>query len=465
MSLKYEGYIRYRGDILNEYSQCKSEGKQVDRYRPAIEELCRLDTDTLIGMEEQLKSISALLQSCPTDPAYPYEEPSDYESILASAPAAAKAPSFAQIPKDDRLRHKLAGAWLGRIAGCLLGKPVEGWQRDGLYPLLKASDNFPLHRYIKASEIPADYVEKNGIYIGPGATFADLLPHTAPVDDDTNYTVFAMKLVETYGRGFTPDHVMEGWLRWIPYLTTFTAERVAYRNAAMGFLPPATATYMNPYREYIGAQIRGDFFGYINPGNPAEAARMAFNDASVSHVKNGIYGEMLVSAMIAAAACTDDIREIIETGLAYVPVRSRLAESIREIIDCYESGVEVYEVMERLHRRFNEQSHHDWCYVTPNAMIVVMALLYGEGDFGKSICYAVHACFDTDCNGATVGSILGMRNGEAGIEPRWIAPFEKNLSTSIEGYNQVTVDQLVDKTMALLGETDGTDNATIQYAP
>ena len=83
-------------------------------------------------------------------------------------------------------------------------------------------------------------------------------------------------------------------------------------------------------------------------------------------------------------------------------------------------------------------------------MIVTMALLCGGGDFGTSVCLAVQSCFDTDCNGATVGSIVGIRNGESGIDPYWYAPFEKRLYTSIEGYNLVEIPALADAPFGLL---------------
>ncbi len=109
-----------------------------------------------------------------------------------------------------------------------------------------------------------------------------------------------------------PNDVFEAWLSWIPIFSTCTADRVAYKNAAMGMLALETASYFNPYRKWIGAQIGGDFFGYINPANPEKAAEMAGRDASVSHVKNGIYGEMLVAAMISAACVCDNVKMIIE---------------------------------------------------------------------------------------------------------------------------------------------------------
>ena len=446
--LKHQPWLRYGRSIRDEFEQCEREGRDVEKFRSAVDAFCSLDDDTLIKNEEMIVSLAKAMTDCPVKPDFPYSEPSELSEILRESPSNNAKPNIGEIPDGDKLREKLSGAWIGRIAGCLLGKPVEGWHRNLMYPVLEATDNYPMKKYIRQCEFSDTLAEK--YHLNRGACFADNVKYASPVDDDTNYTVFALKLLSVYGRDFTPQDVLEGWLSWIPCLSTCTAERAAYRNAAMGLLPPETATYNNPYREWIGAQIRGDFFGYVNPGNPEKAAEMAFRDASISHVKNGIYGEMFISAMIAAAACTDDIREIIEVGLAYVPVKSRLTEDVRFVISLYDSGKTAEEIIEEIHKKYNENSACDWCYTNSNAMIVTMALLCGGGDFGKSICLAVQSCFDTDCNGATVGSIIGMRNGEGGIDPYWYAPFEKRLYTTIEGYNLVDIDFLVDATLKLM---------------
>ena len=149
-----------------------------------------------------------------------------------------------------------------------------------------------------------------------------------PVDDDTNYVVLAQEVLRRYGRGFTADNMADAWMDLQPKYAYCTAERVAFCNFVKGYRAPHSATYKNAFREWIGAQIRGDYFGYINPGNCEMAAEMAFRDASISHIKNGIYGEMFASAMIAAAAVCDNVKDVILCGLAEVPHTSRLYDSV-----------------------------------------------------------------------------------------------------------------------------------------
>lgn len=174
---------------------------------------------------------------------------------------------------------------------------------------------------------------------------------------------------------------------------------------------------------------------------------MAFRDASISHTKNGIYGEMFVAAMLAVAACTDNIEDIILGGLAQIPHTSRLHEAIMSVMDSFNGGASSAECFAKIHESFNEHSSHDWCHTISNAMIVAAALLYGNGDYGRSICMAVETGFDTDCNGATVGSIIGMAKGIDAIDEVWKKPINDTVHTSIFGVGTVSISSRVEKTL------------------
>lgn len=179
---------------------------------------------------------------------------------------------------------------------------------------------------------------------------------------------------------------------------------------------------------------------------------MAWRDASISHVKNGIYGEMFAAAMIATAAVTDDMTGIVEGGLAEIPYTSRLYEKVAGVLEGYHSGLPREECFARIHAAYDEYTAHGWCHTIPNAMIVAASLLYGDGDFGKSVCMAVETGFDTDCNGATVGSVIGMAEGIDEISEEWKAPMHDTLLTSIFGVGTVKISDRVGMTMKHIGK-------------
>lgn len=174
---------------------------------------------------------------------------------------------------------------------------------------------------------------------------------------------------------------------------------------------------------------------------------MAWRDACVSHTKNGIYGEMFVAAMLAVAAETNNIEDIILGGLAQIPHTSRLHKEISFVLDSFKGGVCKDNCFESIHEKFDEYTSHGWCHTISNAMIVAASLLYGGGDYGRSICMAVETGFDTDCNGATVGSVLGMANGIESVPEYWQKPINDTLHTSIFGVDTVKISDRVKLTI------------------
>ena len=277
------------------------------------------------GPQEQLahlKSLVQLLERLEPSEEFSYHEPSDLAGIREARPEGPR--SLGVGLGEEVLREKTLGGWIGRVAGCMLGKPVEGWDRQQIRDLLELCEEYPLEDYVPP---PASKDERAGLseeelelrrgHITRGAR-----------DDDTDYSIIGLRVMERHGKSFQPIDVARFWLQHLPYECAYTAERAAYRNFVNEIWPPRSATWRNPYREWIGAQIRADAWGWASPGRPQEAAELAFRDASISHTRNGIYGEMWVAAMLAAAFVADDPEQVVRMGLSEIPHNCRLSEAI-----------------------------------------------------------------------------------------------------------------------------------------
>jgi ADP-ribosylglycohydrolase len=370
------------------------------------------------------------------------DEPNDLAAIRARWTAPPTLPRIPHAALADRIR----GAWLGRAAGCLLGKPVEGVGRDGIREILEATGRWPLADWFTARGLRDDVAARHPWNRASRATSLAENIDGMPEDDDLNYTMLALWLVETSGRSFTTDDVAALWLSELPGLRVFTAERAVYRNLLDGIGPSDAATIRNPYREWIGAQIRTDLYGWISPGDPHAAAELAWRDARLSHTRSGVYGAMFVAAMAAAACVADDVETVIAAGLSVVPPASRFARSVGLGLDLARRGVPHDDAVDAIY------AAHDglhWVHVLNNVAVVALSIAASAGDFSRSICAAVSAGLDTDSNGATVGGVVGALRGAPALPERWIAPLRGRVASSLRGFDGAAFDALAARTLAL----------------
>ncbi len=414
--------------LRTEVVQLHEEGisnTKLKNYIPKLEALPELkgkDIDVLLK----------LIDGLPKKKGYKYDEPSELKFDITKRN---------KLMLDDaQLYNKMYGAWLGRSAGCLLGKPVEGWTREQIEDYLKFTNTFPLSDYFTYAE---NYVWQNKRKLQPWLCKGNIKKMYR--DDDMDYPIIGLRILEHYKHEFTTENVLQEWLNRLPYWQVYTAERMAYRNATMGLHVPATAMYFNPYREWIGAQIRADIWGWVTPGNPEIAADYCFRDARLTHTKNGIYGEVYFGAMISMAFVENDIIKLIHDSLKYIPANCRFAEMVKDCVAWYNKKFSWDDAWKLLIKKHDYHRTH----TINNAGIVLLGLLYGEKDFTKTICYAVQGGLDTDCNGATAGSVLGIILSADKLPSQWISPLNDTIESIVLGFNRCKISELTKRTIAL----------------
>jgi ADP-ribosylglycohydrolase len=342
---------------------------------------------------------------------------------------------------------RIRGAWEGRISGCQLGKPVELLSilggREALVDYLKDADAFPLRDYVPLVEnSPVDSIITRRSCKG-------YLQRSEP-DDDINYSVLALMLLEEHAMKLTTADVARAWLRLLPGGVTFTAERAAYRTllerVADGFEFGGDPGFdlsecaKNEWSDWIGAQIRADLYGWVCPGRPEHAADLARRDATLSHMGEGIHGAAFVAAAGAAIPASESLLEAVEIASKVVPRDSGVAEAIS--LGC--SLVGKLGAVEQLHERYKDLSP---VHTLNNLAVVVWGLLSFEQDFSAAIGEAVTAGWDTDCNGATVGGLWGLQGKP--IPSHWTEPWQSRVAVMIAGVGELKLDELVDRTVAV----------------
>ncbi|MDO8682824.1 MAG: ADP-ribosylglycohydrolase family protein [Armatimonadota bacterium] len=363
-----------------------------------------------------------------------YIEPVPYNDILAARPKGPRKLEYNLT--DDQLYDKTLGALLGRCAGCVLGIPVEGRSKDAIKDWAdKLGQPYPLAEYwddYLGANAP-HYLDRMDVFLKPN------LDHVGQ-DDDLVYTVIGLLILEQAGIDFTVDDVGKLWLKYLPLACT--AERRALDNLKDGIKPPKTALRNNPFMEWIGADIRSDPWGYVAPGLPEVAADLACRDASLSHIKNGTYGEMYFSAAIAAAFVVDDMKQVLKIALTEIPAKSRMAETVKESIKWCETDGDWEITWARINDKY--KGMHG-AHTLNNAALTIMGLLYGQNDFEKTISITVMGGLDTDCTAATAGSILGAILGAKNLPKKWTNPLGDRLVTYLIDAEEYSIKDLAQR--------------------
>ena len=391
-------------------------------------------------------------------PDWVYQEPETLEEILAALPSHRSRPGdSADLPTvgPSERADRILGGWLGRIAGCNLGKPIEDgdfWTPERIRNYLELADSYPLRDYIpKLEPMPEGYRMRE---CWPETT-RGLIDGSAR-DDDIDYSILALWLLERYGSDLGSHHLAEAMLSFLPYYRVFTAERAAMVNLLHGVPVAETAVTRNPYREWIGALIRADVYGWSNPGRPGTAARLAFADASLTHRANGVFGAVWAAAIISIAGVASSVRAAVVASLDWVPEGSRIAAALNSVVELHASGCSWEAALESIRTRFG---HYSWVHTINNACLITAGLLWGEEDYATTVGLTVQGGWDTDSNGATAGSVAGTVLGAAALPPRFVEPLHDRTRSAVFGYDNARISELARRTVRLVEEnrTTGAD--------
>lgn len=414
-------YAHY-ANLLTEYARLKHEyGADTQPALDAAQEAMKQALETLKNLKE--------------DPALAAKEPDELEAIRALRP---EGPRRMWQKLDEAVyADRLKAAFLGRIAGCTLGAPVEFWTVEEMEKWAQhIGQKFPPVEYWHEVKTPNDLRYSMSPYLAYTKDGMD----GAPVDDDITYTQLGLLIMEDHGLDFTVQDVGCAWKKYLPYACT--AEEVALNNLNAGVDAMEAAIPDNPYIQWIGADIRSDPFGYAAPGLPEKAARMAYYDAYISHRRNGIYGEMYFSAVIAAAFATGDAMEALKIGLSEIPAECTLARDIAWAFEMAPGITDYRQARAAVDKRFEGMSG---VHTNLNACLTIFGIAMSGRDFTRCISELVAMGQDNDCTAATAGSIMGAAYGMEIIDSHWYDKFNNKTLSYLIGIPEFAIDDTLER--------------------
>ncbi|MCI2068086.1 MAG: ADP-ribosylglycohydrolase family protein [Bacilli bacterium] len=354
--------------------------------------------------------IMNILSNAPKNPHSRYWKYHIYESYEEYASKVVfKRYSFDAV-KDDYLSRTYLG-WLGQIAGGALGTACEGYKTENIRKVFGE-----IYSYVRE-------------------------PNT--FNDDITYELAFLKAVEEKGKKLTSEDIALKWVSLIP--TGWSAEEMALRNIKMGIMPPQSGYVANPYREWIGAQMRGAVIGMLAPGDTEKTAKYAFMDGVVSHHNNGVLGEVFNAELVCLSYVLKDIRKIIREAIKLIPKDAEYHYVVAKALNScltHDNWEEAFKECEKIFGVYN------WIHAYPNAAIEVIALWYGNGDYNQTMHITAMCGYDVDCNAAQIGTAIAIMNNQP-LDEKWTKPIGDKLETYMREIKHLSIKGLAEYTQKM----------------
>ena len=286
------------------------------------------------------------------------------------------------------LRDKILGCFNGKNVGGTLGAPLEG--KNGFFDI-----EYFLQPNIEGNPQP---------------------------NDDLDLQIASLNAARRFGRCVNAEILAEYYNIFVN--PSWAEYGVGKSNLRRGVPTPISGYHDNRYKDSCGSFIRSEIWACLCPGHPELAARYAYFDSSIDHADEGTYGEVFWAAMQSAAFVESDIKKLIDIGLSYIPKESVLYKGITLVLNCYDSKKTYEEARDVVFKEIpgafsyqhtklkdiilTEYKPAEAGFDAPqNIAIAIMGLLYGEGDFGKSMLLAVNCGEDADCSAGSLAATLG----------------------------------------------------------
>ena len=318
-----------------------------------------------------------------------------------------KIPSKLKLTPEE-LMNKIKGGWAGQTIGVTYGGPTEFRYQSKTIP-----DD------VQVPWGDADYV-LNTMTKSPGL-YDDIYM------DLTFVEVFERLGVDAPVDSLAMAFAHAGYPLW-------HANQAARYNILNGIMPPQSGHWRyNPHADDIDYQIEADYAGLMAPAMPNTASEISDKVGHIMNYGDGWYGGVYMGAMYSIAFASDNIEFIVTEALKTIPAESKFYRCMNDVIECWRANPDDWRVAwDMLDKKWNEDIACSEGALRPfnidatiNSAYVIIGLLYGEGDFGRTLDISMRCGQDSDCNPASAGGILGTAIGYDNIPEEWLAPLRK----------------------------------------